>query len=78
MEAEGGRDLGGMEREKRGSGMVEEQERINGDKQPRGWKGGHLESTRDSGGDSQDSIVVTLAKMPNNGEREIEESTSSR
>jgi len=28
--------------------------------------------------DSQDSIGVTLAKMPNNGEREFEGSTSKR
>jgi hypothetical protein len=28
--------------------------------------------------DSQDSIVVTLDEMPNSGEKEFEESTSSR
>jgi hypothetical protein len=38
-----------------------------------------LESTRDqAGGDSKDSMVMTLAKMPSNGESEIKESTSSR
>jgi hypothetical protein len=55
--------------------------KMNGNMQRQGWGWevrGPLESTRHPGGERlSDSMRVTLAKMPNNGERELKESTSS-
>jgi hypothetical protein len=59
---------------------VQRAKRMHGNKQHQGggWRD-PLESTRNPGGERfKDLMEVTLAKMPNTGERELEEPTSSR
>ena len=69
--------------EGRGRGEAQKAKRMNGNNQPPGVGGGWLARKYQSQEtwkvrDSQDSMGVTLAKMPNIGERELVESTFSR